>query len=160
MTILMTDPMNGLKSFQQAWAHGEIEPLNAELHDDLVFLVDHPYNTTRFTYGLIRDDRVVAVAMFVPADPMKGYTCFNTGYAVDEASRSRGFGKEVVQKAFDELSNGFQRAGVPHLYVEAIVSISNEHSKKLASSLFSTNPDACTDKVSGQSALQYVKRLF
>ena len=156
----MTDPMNSLKSFQQALATGGITPQKAELHDDVLVLLDHPNGTLRFTYALVREDRVVAVAVFVPADPINAIPCFNSGYAVDESHRSQGLGKEITEKAFDELVNGFRRAGFPGLFVEAIVSTSNEHSKRLATALFSENPTTCTDGVSGQPALQYVRRLF
>jgi Acetyltransferase (GNAT) family len=156
----MTDPMNSLLSFQQALADGEIAPQKCELHADLLLLVDNAQGSTRFTYALVKSGRVVAIAIFVPADPIEGNPCFNTGYAVDQASRSRGYGGEVTQKAFDELFNGFRRAGIPHLYAEAIVSTENEHSNKLASKLFSANPDACTDGVSGQPAFHYVRQLF
>lgn len=160
ITMAMTDPITSLKSFQQALIDEEISPQRAKLHDDVLVLLDHPNGKTRFTYALVKDQRVVAVAIFVLGDPLNGSPCFNTGYAVDEAYRSRGYGKEVVRKALDELINGFRRAKVPHLYVEAIVSTSNEHSKKLASALFTDSPTEGTDAVSGQPALQYVRQLF
>lgn len=160
MATAMADPMNSLKSFQKALASGEISPQKAELHHDVLVLLDYPNGTTRFTYALIKDERAIAVAIFVPSDPMNGSPCFNAGYAVDESHRSQGRGKEVMQKAFDELKNGFERAGVPHLYVEAIVSTSNAASKRLASSLFSDSPNECVDGVSGQPALHYVRQLF
>ncbi|WP_169338403.1 GNAT family N-acetyltransferase [Lamprocystis purpurea] len=156
----MTDTMNALRSFQHALTHGIIEPQRAELHDDLLFLVDDANGETRFSYALIKSSGVVALATFISADPIDGFPCLNAGCSVDEASRSRGYGKEVTQKAFDELINGFQRAKVSHLYVEAIVGTFNEHSKMLATSMFSTTPSACIDGVSGQPALQYVRQLF
>jgi GNAT superfamily N-acetyltransferase len=160
MTTAMTDPTNALTSFQQALAQGIISPQQAELHDDLLFLVDDANGETRFTYALLRDDHVVALANFIPADPLEGFPCLSIGYAVDESHRSKGLGKVLVQKAFDELTNGFKRAQVPHLYVEAIISVSNEHSKKLANSVISSEPAECTDGVSGEPALQYIKQLF
>ncbi|MBN8791024.1 MAG: GNAT family N-acetyltransferase [Stenotrophomonas nitritireducens] len=156
----MTDPMNALISFQQALATGGVSPQMAELHNDVLVLFDHPNGVPRFTYALVREQSVVAVAVFVPTDPIDGTTCFNSGYAVDQRHRSKGLGKEITQKAFDELTEGFRRAGFPGLYVEAIVSTSNEHSQRLANRLFSDSPTACTDEESGQPALQYVRRLF
>jgi hypothetical protein len=156
----MTDPMDALSSFQEALREGEIFPKKGELHSDLLVLVDQPRDVPRFTYALTQGGRVIAAAIFVLADPIDGSPCFNAGYAVDAAFRSKGYGKSVVQKAFDELTNGFKRANMPHLHVEAIVSTANEPSKKLAQSLFSRTPVECTDGESGQPALQYVRQLF
>ncbi len=160
MTGQMTDPMNAFLSFQQAFSGGHIAPNKGDIHPDLLVLVDHPNGMTRFTYALIKNNQVVSAAFFIPSAPVNGNPCLNSGYAVDIAERSKGYGKEVTQKAFDELSKGFKRAGMPHLYVEAIVSIENEHSKKLANRLFSTKPETCTDGVSGLPALHYLKQLF
>jgi hypothetical protein len=159
MAVAMTDPMDALIFFQQALTDRKISPQRAELHDDLLFLVDHPNGDLRMTYALTKARNVVALVTIIPADPMNGFPCFNVGYAVDEVHRSQGYGKEVTQKAFDELTNGF-RSRFPHLYVEAIVSTTNEHSKKLANRLFSNNPSACIDSLSGRDALQYVRQLF
>lgn len=160
MTTQMTDPMNALVSFKDALAVGSISPQRGEIHRDVLVLLDKPNGETRLTYALVKNRKVVALTTVIPADPMNGYPCFNAGYAVDLDSRSKGYGKEIVQKAFDELANGFKRSGVPHLYVEAIVSTENQHSNMLASRLFSGSPSACTDSESGQAAFQYVRQLF
>lgn len=160
MSTQMTDPMNSLISFQRALRAREISPQRGELHEDLLVLLDQPNGKTRFTYALVIDEKVIALAMFVLGGSMNETPCFNTGYAVDPAYRSRGYGKEVVQKAFDELTNGFQRTKITHLYVEAFVSTSNEHSKALATSQFSPTPKPCTDGFSGEPALRYVRQLF
>jgi len=160
MTVQMTDPMNGLVFFQKAFTGGHIAPQKGNIHSDLLVLNDSPDGETRLTYALIKNRKVVATATFIPVDPIDGHLCFNTGYAVDFSERSKGYGKEVTQKAFDELINGFKRARIPHLYVEALVSTQNEHSNKLAYRLFSASPSACTDEVSGQSAFHYVRQLF
>jgi hypothetical protein len=156
----MTDPMNALVFFKQALTGGYIAPKKGDIHSDILVLLDYPNGETRFTYALVKNSKVVAIATFIPADPMNGHPCFNTGYAVDLENRSKGYGKEVTQKAFDEIINGFKRVGVSHFYVEAIVSTENQHSNKLASRLFSSSPSSCTDSVSGQSAFQYVRQLF
>jgi len=160
MTVQMTDPMNGLVFFQKAFAGGHIAPQKGDIHSDLLVLNDRPDVETRLTYALIKNRKVVATATFIPVDPIGGHLCFNTGYAVDFSERSKGYGKEVTQKAFDELINGFKRARIPHLYVEALVSTQNEHSNKLAYRLFSASPSACMDEVSGQPAFHYVRQLF
>ncbi|MFZ5635980.1 MAG: GNAT family N-acetyltransferase [Pseudomonadota bacterium] len=156
----MADPYIALKSFQEALRSGDIFPSPGEAHQDLLVLLDKPNGEMRLTYALVKDETIVAIAMFIAADPFEGYPCFNSGYAVDESHRSKGFGKEVTSKAFDEMTNGFKRSGVPHLYVEAVISQNNTHSNKLAKSLFSDSPDAVTDSESGQPALHYLKKLY
>jgi hypothetical protein len=156
----MTNPMDGLVFFQKALDGGHITPQKGDIHSDLLVLSDRPNGETRLTYALIKNRKVVAIATFIPADPIDGDLCFNTGYAVDFSERSKGYGKEVTQKAFDELINGFKRARIPHLYVEALVSTQNEHSNKLAYRLFSASPNPCIDEVSGQPAFHYVRQLF
>lgn len=156
----MADPYIALKSFQEALRSGDISPVPGEIHQDLLVLLDKPNGEMRLTYALEKDAAVVAIAMFIAADPFEGYPCFNSGYAVDESHRSNGFGKEVTSKAFDEMKNGFKRSGIPHLYVEAVISVDNAHSNKLAKSLFSDTPDSCIDSESGQAALHYLKKLY
>ncbi|WP_426993066.1 hypothetical protein [Methylomonas sp. CM2] len=160
MTVQMTNPMDGLVFFQKALEGGHIAPQKGSIHSDLLMLRDSLNGEARLTYALIKNRKVVATTTFIPVDPIDGHMCFNTGYAVDFSDRSKGYGKEVTQKAFDELVNGFKRAGIPHLYVEALVSTKNEHSNKLACRLFSASPRACTDEVSGQPAFYYVRQLF
>lgn len=87
---LMTDPMHALTSFQDALRNREITPRTGEVHKDLLVLVDQPGSSPRFTYALTESGRVVAVAIFVVADPISGAPCFNSGYAVDARCRSRG----------------------------------------------------------------------
>lgn len=156
----MVNPEDGLKSFQIAFANRQIKPNKGDIHTDILCLMDTPNGETRLTYGLLKNNLVIATAVFIPADPIEGSLCFNAGYAVDKKYRQKGYGKEVVQKAIDELVNGFTRAKVPSLYIEALVSVKNEASNRLAKSLFSSDPIECTDSYSGQASLQYIKKLI
>lgn len=160
MSTSMTDPHNALLGFQAALSEQAIAPQPGELHSDLLVLMDQPQGTHRLTYALQKEGSVVALASFVASDPMNGQPCFNIGYAVDASYRSRGYGKEVLGKAFEEMTNGFRRAGVLHLHVEALVSPANEHSKRLATSLIADAPRECTDAVSGLPALHYTRQLY
>lgn len=114
----------------------------------------------RITYGLFKHGKILAIAIFVPAPPVDGMLCLNSAYAVDEFCRSRGLGSEIVWKALDELASGFRSAGVPGLYVEALVSPSNEPSRRLASKLYGGSAKSCTDEVSGLPALHYLLKLY
>jgi hypothetical protein len=157
----MTDPTSALESFQQSLAAGEISPQKGRVHNDLWVLFDHANGVPRMTYALAKGRSVVALVILVSTQSLNGAPCFNLGYAVDAGLRSRGFGKEVLQKALDELKNGFQnREGGRHMYIEAVVARSNYHSQKLAARLISGNPKECVDNVSQEPALQYVLQLF
>jgi len=58
------------------------------------------------------------------------------------------------------MKNGFQHAGVPALYVEGVVGIDNEASKRACAATISSNPTAITDAVSGLPALQYIRKII
>jgi len=58
-----------------------------------------------------------------------------------------------------ELEAGLGRNGVSAFYVEAVVGIDNEPSKRIAEKVLSSNPEQVTDKFSGQPAYHYVKRI-
>ena len=156
----MTDPSNSLESFQEALAQGIIRPKVAEIHKDILFLVDNVNNQQRFTYALKENEFVVGLASVIPVEPINGFPCLNIGYAIDKSYRSKGYGKKLVQKAFDELTNGFKRTEIPHLYIEAIIGANNKYSNKLANSVFTGSPKPCTDSISGEAAFQYVKQLY
>ncbi len=51
-----------------------------ELHPTLAFLMDEPNGKLRVTYALIKEDKVIGVALFVLTDRVKGVPCFNIGY--------------------------------------------------------------------------------
>lgn len=160
MTKPMTDPMDALKSFRQAVADGDIAPIEAESHDDLLAYFDRPEGVHRFTYALRKGGEIAAIAIFAKAEPIDGVQCMGVGYAVIESFRSKGYGAEVVRKSFDEVRLQSRKVGVTHLYVEAVVSIDNEPSNRIARKLFSAEPKAGTDQVSGQPSFQYIRKLF
>lgn len=157
----MIDPTGALVSFQQSLAAGQVSPHRGRVHNDLWVLFDHVSGVTRMTYALAKGRGIVAIAILVSAQSLNGDPCFNLGYAVEAGLRSRGFGKEVVQKALDELKNGFQNhTNGRHMYIEAVVARSNHHSQKLAARLISDQPKECLDSVSQEPALQYVLQVF
>ncbi|EHK5438808.1 GNAT family N-acetyltransferase [Aeromonas hydrophila] len=152
----MTDPHDGLVSFQEALNAGEIKPRPCEKHKDLTLLLDDANGTSRLTYSLIGDDgSVKALAMYCPIDPINGVMCFGIGYAVAEQYRKQGLSYEIVEKSIDELVLGFGRH-MPHLYIEAVIGVDNQASQKVAAKYLCNVPARIIDEVSGLPALQYV----
>jgi len=155
----MTDPMNALTALQQALNAGGVRLALGSIDAELSFIFDQPNGTPRFTYALVDRSEVLAIALFVTADPVQGTPCFNIGYAVVEAARRRGLGFKVVSLAFDELTHGLKRAGVVMFYVEAVISIDNLPSNGLAKKVFSEPPDSGVDSFSGEPMLHYLKKV-
>ena len=156
----MTDPFVGLTSFQQALLNGEISLRPGELDPDLFLHVDSPGgDVPRFTYVRLDGQSVTALAMIVPAEPIDGLRCFQAGVAVPEAHRGKGHAKSIVAAAIAELKHGLSRNGIGSFYVEAIVSVDNEPSKRVAASTISATPVAITDQPSGLPALHYVRKI-
>jgi len=90
---------------------------------------------------------------------MHGLPCFQVGVAVPEAYRGKGHAKSIVAAAIAELRHGLSRNKISSFYVEAIVSIDNEPSKRVAEATTSATPVAVTDEVSGLPALHYVRKI-
>lgn len=155
----MTDPFDALTSFQQALLDGEISLRTCELDPKLFVHLDRPTDVPRFTYVRLDRQTVTALAIIVPIEPMHGLPCFHLGVAVPEAHRGKGYAKSVVLAAIAELRHGLARNKTPSFYVEAIVSVDNEPSKRVAASTISATPSAVTDEFSGLPALHYVRKI-
>jgi hypothetical protein len=155
----MTDPFDALTSFQQALFDGEISLQVGELDPGLFLHADHPNGVPRFTYVRLDRQSVTASANLIQTEPMHGIPCFQVGVAVPEANRGRGYAKSIVAAAIAELRHGLSRNKISSFYVEAIVSIDNEPSKRVAESTISATPVAVTDEVSGLPALHYVRKI-
>lgn len=86
-----------------------------------------------------------------------GIPCFQVGYAVPEAYRSRGWAIQILEQGLDELSNGLAQHGVKKFYVEAVVGTPNLASFGVAKRVLSTEPVSTTDSVSGEPAYAFTK---
>lgn len=155
----LPDPMDTLAGFQAAVRRGAIEIRPGEIHPGIRVAHDQPEGTPRLTYAKVEHGRVKALAVFVATTPISGAPCFNIGYAVPEAYRGKGWGKEILAQAIDEMQNGFARSGVKKFYVEAIVGVDNEPSKRLAAHVISDNPKSTTDGETGQAVLAYTRLI-
>ncbi len=156
----MTDPFEALKSFQEALLNGEIDNLQAgELDPNLFLHVDRPNGVIRFTYVRLDRQSVTAMAIMVGTEPIDGLPCFQAGVAVPEAHRGKGYAKSVLAAAIAELKHGLSRNKISSLYIEAIVGVDNEPSKRVAKATISATPVAVTDEYSGLPALQYLAKI-
>jgi hypothetical protein len=155
----MSNPMDALVTLQPAIDNGEVILRPCKLHPDLWVLQDEPNGELRTTYAVLENGIVQAIAQFLPAEPIDGIPCLALGCAVLEAARRRGLATETVSKALAEMRNGLRRSGIRRFYVEAVVGVTNEPSKRLAARLLSPQPVACTDEFSGEPALQYVRLI-
>src|SRR4029077_6516097 len=97
---VITDPMAALNSLQQAIDNRLVMFRQCKVHRDLQVLLDEPApGKPRFTYANIRNGKVMAIAMFAPADRISGVPCFQLGYAVLESMRNSGLGTATVRKS-------------------------------------------------------------
>jgi hypothetical protein len=156
----MTDPFEGLVSFQQALLNGEIRLQRGKIHPDVFLHVDYPRgDVPRFTYVRLDGQEVTAFANMAPAGLVHDLPCFQVGVAVPEVYRGRGYAKGIVAAAIAELRNGLLRNNIRSFYVEAVVSVDNEPSKRVARSTISSTSTDITDEVSGLPALRYLRKI-
>ena len=157
----MTDPHDSLPSFQRALRDGELIVQKGALDRELIVHLDHPApRVNRMTYAKLDGKKVVGLVQLVPAELLNGLPCFQAGVAVAKKYRRKGHAKRLVAAAIAELKHGLaQDAKIKSFYVEAIVSVENEPSKRLAAATISKEPTTVTDELSGQPALQYVLKV-
>jgi GNAT superfamily N-acetyltransferase len=155
----MTDPMNGLLSFQEALLQKLIEPRPGQFNSSLSVLEDNPNGELRVTHARVVEEAVHGTVMYCVVDPVGRIPCFSVGYAVSEEQRRQGVGASLLQESIEELRREMFRVGVKDFYIEAIVGINNDASNGLASKILSHDPVRTTDKVSGEPAFQYLKRI-
>jgi hypothetical protein len=155
----MTDPADALTSFQQALSTSGISPQRCKLHNSMFVFVDAPKGTHRFTYVMLDGTVVRALAMFAECEPINDKPCMQLGYAVPNALRNQGRAKQIVELAINEMKHGFASTQMDTLFIEAIVGIDNEASKRVATATSSNNPEEVTDSVSGLPALRYLREV-
>jgi GNAT superfamily N-acetyltransferase len=156
----MTDPMEALVSFQQALLDGEVRLRPGELDPNIFMHADSPApNVMRLTYVRLDGRTVTAFVNAVSAGHIEGLPCFQLGVAVPEQYRNKGYAKSLLAAAIAEMKNGFSRTKIPSFYVEGIVSVDNEPSKRASAATISPTPTPVTDEGSGLPALQYLRKI-
>lgn len=151
------DPHNAMLSFQDALAHGAL-PLQAGAVDQsLSVMMDKPNGAIRLTYARIEAGQVVAFFTAIPCDPVDGVPCFNIGYAVPANHRREGRATAIIAAAIAEMKAGFGRAGVKQFYLEAIVSVDNAASIRVAEKSLSSIQSTGEDKFNGGQVHQFLR---
>lgn len=156
----MTDPTDALRSFQEMLPLGILDLRPGELDPTLLVHADSPApGVSRLTYVRIEGKVVTAMALFASCESIESRPCFALGYAVPPAYRGQGRAKEVVSVAMAEMRNGFGRAKLLPIYVEAIVGADNAASLRVAAKTVAEEAVPVTDSFSGLPAFQYLRML-
>lgn len=153
----MTDSSTAMASFQQALDQGALHMAIGRVDPGVQCYFDQEHGVPRFTYVNLDGGTVSAFASFVPADPIEGQPCFQCGYTVPEAYRGLGKATDILSAGIAELRNGF--AGNPPFWVEAVVSLDNLASQRVAAKVLEASRNQITDQVSGTPALQFQRRF-
>ena len=149
----MTDPSTAMLSFQKALLARRLRLEKGRVTLSVHFHMDQATGKGRFTYVQLDGQTVVAFATFVQNGYFNDRPNFAAGYAVPEAYRNQGRAKSIFRAGIAELQNGFR--GHPPFYVEAVVSVSNRASLKVAEAVLGGKPEALNDELSGEPALRY-----
>ncbi|HEX4427326.1 MAG TPA: hypothetical protein VH079_18135 [Terriglobales bacterium] len=157
----MTDPSDGMKSFQKELRRGGIAIQVTKTDPNLFVHLDAPNGPPeyRFTYVRLKKKTVTAMVIFAAEPPEDGKPYFSVGYAVPKRFRKQGRAKDILVAALADMQAGLFRNGFPVFYIEAIVGADNGASRKIAEQIISDEPAAITEKLSGLPAFKYVRRI-
>ncbi len=155
----LTDPMDGLRSFQEYLPTGALELQPGRTDPSLFVHLDSPAGEPRLTYVRLEGEIVAAFVVAVMAGREDGLPVFQLGYAVPEVFRGQGRAKKMLAAAVAELTQGLGRNGVQAFFIEAVIASDNEASQRVAASVFTGQPKVVTDSLSGTPCFQYMQRI-
>ncbi|QYF93092.1 GNAT family N-acetyltransferase [Massilia sp. PAMC28688] len=155
----MVDPHDALVSYQQAFKNGIISPTPGALHRDLVVLMDDANGMRRITYAIVEAGVVKATVVYLALEPLEGKPCFQAGYAVALPFRGKGLATSILSKSIEEMQHGFKRH-MKKFYIEAVVNVDNEASKRVAERAFPELPSEIVDSYSGERALRFLRLVI
>lgn len=153
----IANPMDALLSLQPAIDSGGVKLQRAPYDKKLKLLVDFPGGEPRTTYALLEGGIVQCIVQFLPERKINGIPCLSIGVATMEPARRRGLASDLVPRAIKDMQIGLRKNGVSRFYVEAIVSISNHASQKVAERALGPAIRSGTDHFSGEPILQFAK---
>ena len=157
----MTDPSDGMKSFQKELRRGGIAIQVTKTDPNLFVHLDAPNGPPeiRFTYVRLKGQTVTAMVIFAAQRPEDGKPYFAVGYAVPKRFQKQGRAKDILVAALADMQDGLFRNGFPEFYIEAIVGAANVASRKIAEQVISDEPEAITEGLSGLPGFKYVRRI-
>jgi RimJ/RimL family protein N-acetyltransferase len=157
----MTDPSDGMKSFQKELRRGGIASQVTKTDPNLFVHLDAPNGPSeiRFTYVRLKGKTVTAMVIFAAQPPEDGKPYFAVGYAVPKRFQKQGRAKDILVAALADMQAGLFRNGFPEFYIEAIVGADNVASRKIAEQVISDEPEAITEGLSGLPGFKYVRRI-
>ncbi len=156
----MTDPTDALVSLQHVLPLGGVPIQRCDLDRDLYVVMDEPApHVVRMTYVRLEGAIITAMVSAASCGFIDGRPGFQLGYAVPPAYRGQGRAKDVVQAAIREMANGYGRAGILPIIVEAVVGVENEASRRVAAAVLKSDAELITDAVSGLPAYRFVHRI-
>ena len=155
MSTSMTDPHDGMVSFQQALRAGIIELARVSDHQDLFSHFDVPTpGVHRLTYvRLSKDHRTVnAFLSCVMNGEVDGFPCVSVGYAVPVNGRNKGRAKQILRDVINDQILQARDNGVEALYIEAVIDVTNMPSQRVAEAVLGVGHESIIDSVSGRPA--------
>lgn len=155
----MIDPSDALPLFQRSMDERQIKLQRCTFDRDLYLAADRPGGRARFCYMRFQDSTITALSMFAAVQPLEGLPCFQMGIAVPLSFRRQGLGFSTVKASIIELKAGLARVPIHEFFIEAVVSVTNEPSKRIAASALAVEPKQIIDEFSGEPALLYVARI-
>ncbi|QDX97065.1 hypothetical protein EGD00_08170 [Pectobacterium carotovorum subsp. carotovorum] len=158
MSTSMTDPYDGMVSFQQALHEGILEISPVANHQDLFSYLDVPApGIRRLTYARLSEDRrtVKAFLSCVMNGEVDGFPCVAVGYAVPESERNQGYAKMILRDVISDQIYQSRMSDIHTLYIEAVIDVSNIVSQRVAEAVLNVERESIIDAVSGRSAYRY-----
>lgn len=162
MSTSMTDPHDGMVSFQKALRAGILKIGPVPNHQDLFSHFDVPTpGVRRLTYVRLSKDRrtVEAFLNCVMNGEVDGFPCVSVGYAVPESARNQGRAKQIFRDVLDDQLYQAGKSGIKTLYVEAVVDVTNVSSQRVAEAVLKVERESIIDSVSGKPAYRYTARI-
>jgi len=155
----ITDPMDALVQYQEAFVLGLIPVQPCSANHDLLFAVDYPHDNVRFSYMRAVRQSLSVLVMFVQTGLEEEEPIFHIGYAVAPEFRGCGLAASTVGAALADLSVRLGRAQIPMIRIEAVIGVDNVASQRVALVIFDKTPVSVTDEVSGEPALYYCRAV-
>lgn len=153
----LPNPHNAMLSFQEVLPHGVLPLQSGYVDKSISVMMDEPNGERRLTYARIEAGQVVAFVSAIACEPVDGVPCFNIGYAVPDGLRRAGRATAMVEAVIEEMKAGFRRAGIRQFYVEAIVSVDNAASIRVAEKVLSPIQFTGEDDFNGGQVHQFLR---